>query len=249
MSDADKTFGKEFFDTGKGSPGAYKIYRAEDLYPEFRILATWVKSTYNPERVLDTGCAKGFLVEAFKELDVEAFGVDVSKYAISCARPHIRSNLHEVDLNKEALPFEDDYFTFVTWLGTIEYLSNHKHALHEIRRVLRQGGGLFLTTLYREVKGDKFRINIHDRDYWVKEFQSEGLRFMPEKLDDYLQTFNKYRRERLSQKQVSTSQNETLALKLGKLLYRRGGYIGREFVLLMSRFYSSYGILLFEREE
>jgi cyclopropane fatty-acyl-phospholipid synthase-like methyltransferase len=35
------------------------------------------------DRVLDFGCAKGFLVKAFRILDIEAYGVDVSEYAIS----------------------------------------------------------------------------------------------------------------------------------------------------------------------
>ena len=34
------------------------------------------------ERILDFGCAKGFLVKAMRILDVAAQGVDVSKYAI-----------------------------------------------------------------------------------------------------------------------------------------------------------------------
>ena len=33
--------------------------------------------------VLDYGCAKGFLVKALRLLDIDAFGLDVSEYAIS----------------------------------------------------------------------------------------------------------------------------------------------------------------------
>lgn len=38
-------------------------------------------------RVLDFGCAKGFLVKALRLLDVPAFGCDVSEYAISKVDP------------------------------------------------------------------------------------------------------------------------------------------------------------------
>jgi SAM-dependent methyltransferase len=37
------------------------------------------------ERVLDFGCAKGFIVKALRILGIESFGVDVSAYAISQA--------------------------------------------------------------------------------------------------------------------------------------------------------------------
>jgi cyclopropane fatty-acyl-phospholipid synthase-like methyltransferase len=35
------------------------------------------------QRVLDYGCAKGYIVKAFRLLGIEAYGVDVSSYAIS----------------------------------------------------------------------------------------------------------------------------------------------------------------------
>ncbi len=35
------------------------------------------------QRVLDFGCAKGYLVKAFRVLGIDAYGVDVSSYAIS----------------------------------------------------------------------------------------------------------------------------------------------------------------------
>jgi len=135
---------------------------------------------------LDIGCAKGFLVKAFRDLGIEAWGVDVSEYALSSAPDDIRPNLHKVDLNREPLPFEDQYFDFITFLGTIEYLDDHKHILREISRVLRDAGGLYLNTLSRKDPKDKFRINIHDKYYWIREFQSNGLRVVPEKLSVFL---------------------------------------------------------------
>lgn len=41
-------------------------------------------------RVLDFGCAKGFLVKALRLLDIDAFGCDVSAYAISQAPTEVR---------------------------------------------------------------------------------------------------------------------------------------------------------------
>jgi hypothetical protein len=42
------------------------------------------------DAVLDFGCAKGFLVKALRLLDIQAFGVDVSKYAIEQVDPAVR---------------------------------------------------------------------------------------------------------------------------------------------------------------
>jgi len=140
----NRMFKEDFFDAGKEEPGIYKTYQFENMYPVFKDLATSIKRQFNPTKVLDVGCAKGFLVKAFEDVGINAWGVDISEYAISKAPEDIRSKLYRVDLNRDILPFEDEYFDFVTFLGTIEYLNNHKHAINEIKRVLRDGGGSLL---------------------------------------------------------------------------------------------------------
>lgn len=47
------------------------------------------------DRVLDIGCAKGFLVKALRWLGREAYGVDISDYAISKADPEIKRYLYK----------------------------------------------------------------------------------------------------------------------------------------------------------
>jgi SAM-dependent methyltransferase len=43
-----------------------------------------------PRTVLDVGCGKAFLVESLRDREVEAYGFDVSEYAISEVRPDIK---------------------------------------------------------------------------------------------------------------------------------------------------------------
>ena len=42
------------------------------------------------QRILDFGCAKGFIVKAFRIFDFEAYGVDISEYAIKNADSSVR---------------------------------------------------------------------------------------------------------------------------------------------------------------
>lgn len=56
----------------------------------FRSMAETLVERYHPRRVLDVGCAKGFLVEHLRNCGVEAFGIDASEYAISQASPAAR---------------------------------------------------------------------------------------------------------------------------------------------------------------
>ena len=82
-------------------------------------------------------------------------------------------------MNRDALPFADQHFDFVTFLGTIECLHDHKKALYEIRRVLKPGGGLYLRTTYKTDPQDAIRKNVHSRGFWLKEFRLSGFKFVP----------------------------------------------------------------------
>ena len=46
------------------------------------------------KKVLELGCAKGFCVESLRKFDVEAYGIDVSKYAIESASDSISRFLY-----------------------------------------------------------------------------------------------------------------------------------------------------------
>src|ERR1700730_6091946 len=56
----------------------------------FASIAERIASDINPTTVLDAGCAMGFLVEALRDRDVEAVGVDISEYAIENVRADVR---------------------------------------------------------------------------------------------------------------------------------------------------------------
>ncbi len=176
---ADEVFDRDYFDSGKKEPWFYRSYNLDDHYPLFQLVSVGLKMCFNPKRVLDVGCAKGFMVKAFREQGIEAWGVDFSEYALSVAPEYIRRHLYRVDLNREALPFPDNYFDCVTFLGTIECLDSHDMVLSEIKRVMQPGGGLYLRTAYKTEPEDTIRKNVHSRGYWLKEFRRYGFKFLP----------------------------------------------------------------------
>lgn len=81
-------YGPEYYDRNLGSQAydqKYSVWRNH-----FRTLAETIVERYHPKRVLDVGCAKGFLVEHLRNCGVEAFGIDASEYAISRVSPAAR---------------------------------------------------------------------------------------------------------------------------------------------------------------
>jgi len=100
------------------------------------------------DRVLDVGCAKGFLVKDLLALGIDAYGVDVSNYALMKCEPEVVGRLQIG--NAESLPFPDKSFDAVLSINTIHNLSREscKLALHEIER-LAPGNSFVQVDSYR----------------------------------------------------------------------------------------------------
>jgi len=154
-----------------------KGYTLKQQYETFHELAGHLKGHFNPRSVLDVGCSIGVLVKAFRDLGIESYGVDFSEYAVSHAPREVRPFLSRVDVDREKLPFEEGRFDLITMLEVLEHLHDHRHLIREARRVLRDGGGVFVTTPLESSPWEPSHINIHPRKFWVEEFENFGFRY------------------------------------------------------------------------
>jgi SAM-dependent methyltransferase len=107
-------------------------------------LAGFVRSLGPVERALDVGCGDGRLSA---ELDAAALtAADVSAVALERAAARL-PGATLVELEPDApLPLDDGAFDLVLCAETIEHVRDVQLLLSEIRRVLRPGGELALTT-------------------------------------------------------------------------------------------------------
>ncbi len=66
-------------------------YERNDVWLDFfDRVAQWIVDVIAPSSVLDAGCAYGFLVEKLRERGVEAYGLDVSPFAIEQVHPAVQ---------------------------------------------------------------------------------------------------------------------------------------------------------------
>jgi SAM-dependent methyltransferase len=103
-------------------------------------------------RVLDVGCAKGFLVKDLMSEGIEAFGLDVSQYALMHCEPEVVGRL-QVGSALE-LPFPDASFDAVLSVNTVHNLDREDcvKALQEFTRVCRTPENCFIQVdAYRTV--------------------------------------------------------------------------------------------------
>jgi SAM-dependent methyltransferase len=128
-------FGKEYFDgTREQGYGGYRydgrwMPIAEDIVKHFGLRAG--------HKVLDVGCGKGFLVKDLMKVcpGLEAFGTDISEYAVMHSEPEVVGRLHVG--NAMHLPFPDRSFDAVLAINTVHNLDRVGSivALREIQRL------------------------------------------------------------------------------------------------------------------
>lgn len=175
-----KFYDEEYFE-GKNKSGYSNGYSYETVYHNFEKIASYLLWKFNPKRVLDIGCAKEYLVLLFKNKGIESYGVDISEYAISHAPEKVKKFLFKVDIEKEKLPFPDNFFDGITIIEVLEHLYNFEFALKECKRVLKKGGFLFVTTPFEDDGVDISHINVHPRDFWIEKISGLGFIYHDEK--------------------------------------------------------------------
>ncbi len=129
-------FGEAYFD-GPREQG-YGGYSYDGRWQEVARRAAERYGLKLDSKVLDIGCAKGFFVHDLREqVGAQAFGIDISKYAISHAEPDAKEFLQVA--NATELPFEDDSFDAVFSINVIHNLEQDQciRALKEMNRVCK----------------------------------------------------------------------------------------------------------------
>jgi len=134
-----RQFGKEYFDgdrlTGYGGYNYHPRFWTDTV----KRLREHYKLAEDA-RVLDVGCAKGFMMFDFKKLmpRLDIRGIDISQYAYEHALPEMKPFISVA--NASALPFDDKSFDLVISINTIHNLplEQCKQALREIQRVTRK---------------------------------------------------------------------------------------------------------------
>jgi len=135
-------------------------------------------------RVLDIGCGKGFLVKdlMLECAGLEAFGIDVSLYAIQHASEELAGRLHLGSADE--LPFPDRSFDCVISLNTIHNLPRQRamKAMAEMERVSK-GSSFVVVDSYRTPEQREIfeswvlTAEFHDYpDGWIKLFSEAGYR-------------------------------------------------------------------------
>lgn len=87
--------------------------------------------------LLDIACGTGQLLRRAEALGLRCYGIDISEIAISQARAIVKGQLVCANVDK-GLPYEDNFFDYITCLGSLEHFENQSGVVREIYRVAKK---------------------------------------------------------------------------------------------------------------
>lgn len=131
--------------------------------------AELIKRDLNPQTTLDVGCAAGYLVEGLRDLGVEAYGMDISEYALSTVRDDIKPYCWV----QSATSAIEKKYDLITCIEVLEHLESD-----DIRKAIKNICTATDDIIFSSTPFDfeeKSHISIHAPEYWAEQFAYNGF--------------------------------------------------------------------------
>jgi SAM-dependent methyltransferase len=127
-------------------------------------IANRIVEAVAPARVLDAGCALGLLVEALRNRGVEAFGVDLSSYAIEQVHESVKPFCRRASITEE---FPERY-DLVVCIEVLEHMPAAE-AEAAIANICRHTDDVLFSSTPFDHK-EPTHINVHPPEHWSELF-------------------------------------------------------------------------------
>ena len=169
----ESTYNKAFFNEFYAENGGGNYTDRNHWMPFFSSVADKIVEQFNPKSVLDAGCALGYIVEALRDRGVEAYGFDISEYAIEHVREDIRPYcfIHSIT---EKIP--DSYpqnYDLVITVEVLEHLFPEMGA-KAISNLCQYADTILFSSTPDDIT-DRTHVNVQLQEYWAKEFARNGF--------------------------------------------------------------------------
>jgi len=127
------------------------------------MLDEW-KKIFKPRNLLDCGCGRGSFIADARDVGIDAYGFDFSKWAIYNHYPRCENSWLQV-ADVRYIPFKDDSFDLVLALDLMEhiYIDDVDQVISEIFRVCKKYAFFEIATV-----GGGSGAGIHDRGFIIR---------------------------------------------------------------------------------
>lgn len=160
-------YGASYYEHYWGGGGPYE--RNERWLEFFGKVADGIIRDLHPTTVLDAGCAMGFLVEELVKRGVDAYGIDVSEYAISQVHESVRDRCRVQSLNEPL----DRRYDLITCIEVIEHIPPEESD-EAIANLCAATDRLLLSTTPQDF-GEPTHVNVHPPEDWSAALAHRGF--------------------------------------------------------------------------
>ncbi|MCX6019439.1 MAG: class I SAM-dependent methyltransferase [Chloroflexi bacterium] len=160
-----RQFDANYYATGCGAAYGYTPH----WIAQFESVASYIHQHIAPASLLDAGCAFGLLVDQMRARGVEAWGVDISEYAISQVRAEIRAYCRQGSV---AQPFGRRY-DLITCIEVLEHMPPQEAEAAVTNFCAHTDDVLFSSSPLDYTEAT--HINVHPLDYWARLFAAHGF--------------------------------------------------------------------------
>lgn len=163
-------YDKKYYET---SCGKISYLELEHWVNFFGIIADSIIESIHPKIVLDVGCAFGYLVAALRDRGIEAYGIDVSEYAISKVREDVKPYC-KVCSALDPLPKEfPQKYDLVTTIEVAEHLYEEDGKIF-IKNICNYADDIIFSSTPDDIT-EKTHFNVQQSEYWAKIFAENGF--------------------------------------------------------------------------
>lgn len=161
--DYNKIYGEEYYKTLGDLP-----YDRPEWAHIFEGIADRIVNDIHPKTVLDVGCAMGHLVAALRDRGIEAYGIDVSEYAISKVREDIKPYCR-IASALEQLPMDlPSKYDLVVTIEVVEHLYEEDGIVF-IDNICKYSDDIIFSSSPEDIY-DITHLNVQQPEYWAKKF-------------------------------------------------------------------------------
>lgn len=162
MNFSQEFFSKDYFFGMKNSN--YLNYNHYDNDRFWKSIILKIRKHKIKGKVLDIGCAFGFLLKRLQDDFTELHGMDISEYAVERARKEIPSaKIQKVNIDADGLLYPNKYFDLITALDVLEHTKSIEKNLNIIASKIKIGGYLIITVPIKDSWAGKI-FRFFDKD-------------------------------------------------------------------------------------
>ena len=173
MSNDKHTNYEPFYNAEYYKSGCGEDYNKKDFWrPFYQNIANKIIELFNPKTGLDIGCAYGYIVEALREKGVDAYGIDVSSYAISQANEKIKPYLKAMSALDDLPDNFPKKYDLVISIEMIEHLYE-EDGLKAIDKMVNYSDKILISSTDSDFD-EPTHFNVQPQEYWSEKFAAKG---------------------------------------------------------------------------